>query len=89
MDRPALGTVAIIGVGLIGGSIGMSLRASGLARRLVGVGRDQGNLNLACDLGAIDFGTTDLAKGIAEADVIAICTPVTRIAHDVIEAAKL
>ncbi len=89
MDRSALGTVAIVGVGLIGGSIGMSLRASGLAKRIVGIGRDQGNLNLACDLGAIDFGTTDLARGVAEADVIAICTPVTRIAHDVIEAAKL
>jgi prephenate dehydrogenase len=75
-------------VGLIGGSIGMSLRASGMAKRLVGIGRDQKALNLACDLGAIDEGTTDLARGVAEAEVVAICTPVTRIAHDVIEAAK-
>lgn len=66
----------------------MSLRATGLARRVIGIGRDQGNLNLACDLGAIDTATTDFSRGVADADVIAICTPVTRIAHDVIEAAK-
>ena len=89
MERAAFGTVAIVGVGLIGGSIGMSLRASGLAKKLIGIGRDQKNLNLACDLGAIDYGTINLAQGVAEADVIAICTPVTRIAHDVIEAAGL
>ena len=35
------GTVAIVGVGLIGGSIGMALRQRGLAERVIGIGRRQ------------------------------------------------
>ncbi|MEO6810829.1 MAG: prephenate dehydrogenase [Isosphaeraceae bacterium] len=85
MER--LGTVAIIGVGLIGGSIGQSLRARKLASRVVGVGRDQAKLDKAQRLGAIDLATTDPARGVAEAEVVVVCTPVTRIAVDVRQAA--
>ena len=42
MDR--LGTVAIVGVGLIGGSIGLALRELGLAGRVTGIGRREANL---------------------------------------------
>ena len=83
-----LGTVAIVGVGLIGGSIGLALRARGLAGRVVGVGRDEARLAEAVRLGAIDVATTDLASGVAEADVVVVCTPVTRIADDVRRAAE-
>ena len=78
-------TVAIIGVGLIGGSVGMAARARG--GRVVGVDRDRACLDEAIRLGAIDSGTTDLAEGVAEAEVAVVCTPVTRIAEDVILAA--
>ncbi len=54
------GTVAIVGVGLIGGSIGMALRARELAGRVVGVGRDPDRLDEARRLGAIDDVATDL-----------------------------
>ena len=83
-----LGTVAIVGVGLIGGSIGLAVRARGLAGRVVGVGRDEARLAEAVRLGAIDDATTDLASGVAEADVVVVCTPVTRIADDVRHAAE-
>jgi prephenate dehydrogenase len=83
-----LGTVAIIGVGLIGGSIGLALRARGLAERVVGIGRDSGRLDEARRLGAIDEATTELARGVADAEVAVVCTPVTRIAADAIEAAR-
>jgi prephenate dehydrogenase len=85
LDR--LGTVAIVGVGLIGGSIGLALRARGLAERVIGVGRDAATLAEAVRLGAIDAHTTDLARGVAEAAIVAVCTPVSRIADDVCQAA--
>ena len=51
MER--FGTVAIVGVGLIGGSIGLTLRTRSLVDRVVGIGRSQGNLADAIRLGAI------------------------------------
>lgn len=73
--------MAIVGVGLIGGSIGLAVRSRGLAAEVVGVGRDPAALEQAARLGAIDRGTTDLAAGVADADVVAVCTPVGRIAE--------
>jgi prephenate dehydrogenase len=83
------GTVAIIGVGLIGGSVGLAVRARRLAERVVGVGRDLEKLAEARRLGAIDEATTDLGRGAADAEVVVVCTPVTRIAEDVKTAAAL
>jgi prephenate dehydrogenase len=83
-----LGTVAIVGVGLIGGSIGLALRARGLARKVIGIGRSEATLHEAVRSGAIDFGTTDLARGVAEAEAAVVCTPVTRIAADILSAAE-
>jgi prephenate dehydrogenase len=81
------GTVAIVGVGLIGGSIGQAIRARGLAERVVGIGRDASRLAEAVRLGAIDSSATDPRRGVVEADVVVVCTPVTRIAEDVLDAA--
>jgi prephenate dehydrogenase len=79
--------VAIVGVGLIGGSIGLALRAGGLSERVVGVGRTMARLREALSLGAIDEATTELARGVAEADAVVVCTPVRQIAADVHETA--
>lgn len=83
-----MGTVAIVGVGLIGGSIGRTLRARGLADRVVGIGRSAERLAEAKRLGAIDEGETDLAAGVRGADVVVVCTPVDRVAADVQLAAR-
>jgi prephenate dehydrogenase len=83
-----LRTVAIVGVGLIGGSIGLALRSRALASEVIGVGRDPSALESAVRLGAIDRGTTDLEAGLVEADVVVVCTPVSRIADDVRRAAE-
>jgi prephenate dehydrogenase len=80
--------VTIVGVGLIGGSIGLALRGRGLAERVIGVGRSESRLEEAVRLGAIDEFTTELARGVAEAEVCVVCTPVTRIAADAIAAAE-
>lgn len=85
--NPTLGTVAILGVGLIGGSVGLALRARGLAARVVGIGRDPEKLEAARQLGAVDAWTVDPAEGVADAEVAVACTPVTRIVADLVRAA--
>lgn len=80
-------TLAIVGVGLIGGSIGLAAKARGVARRVVGIGRDERNLSRALSNGAIDQFTTNLTEGVAEADLVVVCTPVDRVAADVIASA--
>jgi cyclohexadieny/prephenate dehydrogenase len=81
-------TLTIVGVGLIGGSIGLAAKAKGAAKRVVGVGRDERNLARAESIGAIDRFTTDLATGVANADLVVVCTPVDRVARDVIAASE-
>jgi prephenate dehydrogenase len=82
-----LETLTIVGVGLIGGSIGLAARQRGLARRVVGVGSRQSTLNLAQDLGAIDDGYLQVAAAVANADLVVFCTPVQLIAEEILEAA--
>jgi prephenate dehydrogenase len=85
---PHWDTVAIIGVGLIGGSIGLALRRRGLARRVVGVGRRAASLRKAKQHETVDSTTTSIAKGVAEAELIVVGTPVSTIVEMVCEAAS-
>ena len=71
-----LGNVAVVGVGLIGGSIGLALRQRNLAENVIGIGRRQVSLRIARRVGAITHTTIDLAKGVAQADMVIVCTPV-------------
>jgi prephenate dehydrogenase len=66
----------IIGVGLIGGSIGMILRRKGLASSVVGVGRRVENLKTAVNVGAIDRYVVDPKEAIKDADLVILATPV-------------
>jgi prephenate dehydrogenase len=75
-----LDTVAIIGVGLIGGSIGLALRQRGLARTVVGIGRTASRLRIAEQVGAVSWATSDVSRGAADADLIVVCTPVGHVA---------
>lgn len=79
-------TVAIIGVGLIGGSIGLALRERRLAQTVIGVGRRQQSLDIARQVGAIDNGVTNLAGGVLQAQLIVVATPVDTIAERVVQA---
>jgi len=81
--------VAIVGVGLIGGSLGMALKNRRLAQTVVGVGRETGRLEIARDLGAIDDLTTDLAAGVYQADLVVLATPVPQILADLPRLASL
>ena len=68
--------VAIIGVGLIGGSLGMILRRKGLADHIVGVGRSLENLKTAVTVGAIDRYVIDPTDGVQGSDLVILATPV-------------
>lgn len=68
--------VAIIGVGLIGGSIGETLKRKGLAETVIGIGHRASSIDEALRRGAIDRGTLDMAKGVSGADLVVIATPV-------------
>ncbi len=67
--------VGIIGVGLIGGSIGLRLKFSGFARNVIGIGRNRLRLKKAVDIGAIDEFSTSYKK-LKACDLIVICLPV-------------
>lgn len=83
-----LRSVAIVGVGLIGGSIGMALRKRNLAQTVIGIGRRQESLRIARRMGAVTSTTVELAKGVADAELVVICTPVGRIVADVLAVAE-
>ncbi len=79
----SIDTLTIVGVGLIGGSIGLAAKANGVARRVLGVGRDPHSLCKARDAGAIDEACLDLAAAAPRGSLIVLCTPVERIAEQV------
>ncbi len=76
-------TVTIVGVGLIVGSVGLAIRRRRLADQVVGVGRRARSLQKAKALGTVDRTTTDLAKGVAGAQLVVVCTPVASITEHV------
>ncbi len=78
-----ISTLAIVGVGLIGGSIGLAARERGLARRVLGAGRQQASLDRALAVGAIDEAFLDVAAAVHQADFVVFCTPVDRIVEQV------
>ncbi|WP_447978723.1 prephenate dehydrogenase [Candidatus Nitrospira bockiana] len=68
--------VVIIGVGLIGGSLGMVMKRHRLADSIIGVGRRIENLRTAVELGAIDAYVGDARDAVTDADLIVLATPV-------------
>lgn len=68
--------VTIVGVGLIGGSLGMALKRDGLADRVVGLGRSLTNLELAVKIGAIDRYEQEPAPALKGTDLVIVATPV-------------
>jgi prephenate dehydrogenase len=71
--------VTIIGVGLIGGSIGKDLRKKRLAGEVMGVFRRAKTLREAKRVGAVDTATYSIAEGLRDADLIILATSVSKI----------
>jgi prephenate dehydrogenase len=72
--------IAIIGMGLIGGSIGLGLRQwssqNGDALRIVGFDEDLDKQSRARKMGAVDDTEWSLTKAVADADIVIVATPV-------------
>jgi len=67
--------LAVIGVGLIGGSLARALRAAGAVGEVVGCGRSAANLEKAVELGVVDRFTHDPGQAVEGADMVFISVP--------------
>lgn len=68
--------VALIGLGLIGSSLGHALKRDGLVRHIAGTARSAATLDKAMEIGFIDSAHATPAEAVADADAIVICAPV-------------
>ena len=68
--------LAIVGIGLIGGSFGLAARRAGLAREIIGVARRDSTLKAALEVGACDAATSDVAAAASGADLVLLAPPV-------------
>ncbi len=85
-NLPSYESIAIVGVGLIGGSIAAAVKQRGLARTVVGIGRNRERLDAARASGLVDVVSVSMAAS-EQSELVIVCTPVDRIAADVREIA--
>ena len=81
--------VAIIGVGLIGGSLARVIKDSSLAEEVVGYGRHIDNLQQAVDLGVIDRACASVVDAVKDTDLVVLATPVGAIEQILTEIAPV
>lgn len=74
---PHFGNVTIVGVGLIGASLGLALKRAGVVDAVYGVGRSKANLDQAIAMGAIDA-VISLEEAAKQSQVIVLCVPVAQ-----------
>ena len=73
---PIFKQMTIVGVGLLGGSLGMICKQQGLVETVIGAGRRAENLKKAVALKAIDRYSTNLAEAASGSDLLVLATPV-------------
>jgi prephenate dehydrogenase len=73
-------TIAVLGVGLIGGSLALAFKRAGIGNRIIGVSRQE-TIDRAVEQNVIDAGFTyeDLESAVEQADYVFLCTPISRI----------
>lgn len=76
---PFIERLAVVGVGLIGGSLARVLREQEAVGEIIGIGRGEANLRKAIELGVVDRYVTDLRAGVEGADMVFLATPVRTI----------
>ncbi|MBC8324404.1 MAG: prephenate dehydrogenase [Verrucomicrobia subdivision 3 bacterium] len=68
--------ITLIGVGLLGGSIGLAAKQRGVAARVCGLVRREESIAECLAAGVVDEATLDVANAVADAGLIILCTPV-------------
>ena len=71
--------VAVVGVGLIGGSFGLALKAAKRCGHVVGAGRGAANMKVALERGVLDSCEADAGAAAKGADLVLVATPVAQI----------
>ena len=79
--------LSIIGVGLLGGSIGLAVKSAGMKCHIVGYGHRVSTLEKALAMGAIDTVADSLTAAVRDADLVILCTPVGLIPQQLAEIA--
>ncbi|MGL5138817.1 MAG: prephenate/arogenate dehydrogenase family protein [Beijerinckiaceae bacterium] len=74
--QPVFGTLALVGLGLIGSSIARVARERGLAGRIVAIDASEAVATRVREIGIADAVTTDAAEGVRDADLVILCIPV-------------
>jgi len=80
MSTLRIGKLAVFGVGLIGGSFALGLKAAGAVERVVGVGRGRANLEAALQSGVIDAIAASDEDALADTDFVLLAMPVGQMA---------
>ena len=71
----AFGRIAVVGLGLLGGSVAKAAKSRGIAETVVGVTRRPETLEAALRTGAVDLASSDLAEGVRGAELLVLGTP--------------
>ncbi len=74
-------TIAILGMGLMGSSLGLALKQRGSSVRIQAYARRADTCNRALELGAVDEFFTTPAAAVADADIVVLCVPILSIAE--------
>ncbi|QDU62301.1 prephenate dehydrogenase [Planctomycetes bacterium Pan216] len=82
-------SVGIVGVGLLGASLGLSLKQRALCERVIGFGRRKESLDIAQSMGAIDEAHLEWKDVLGSVDLLVVCVPVDKIASTVVAATPL
>lgn len=70
--------ITLIGVGLLGGSLGLAVKQKGLAGKIDGYVRRSASIAECMSMGVADHVTRDLQRAVENADLVVLCTPISR-----------
>src|SRR5690606_14074086 len=82
MSAPLFEKVAVIGLGLIGGSFAAAIKKRGLAKTVVAGARSARTREKGVALGIVDDATDDFAAAVRDADLVFIAVPVSAMADN-------
>jgi prephenate dehydrogenase len=70
--------ITLVGVGLLGGSLGLAVKQRRLAARVEGYVRRTASIGECEKMAVVDHATRDLSRAVAEADLVVFCTPISQ-----------